>query len=123
MLAMLNGSLMNDRFNPRLEVVLACSAFALTSVSILSVISIRFAAFLTFESCVGAFWPLMAGLRSKLVPEESRCAVLSLFRVPLNLIVIWLLSSSLALEMIFAVCGAFLLVTVLILINIRSRIY
>jgi len=123
MLAMLNGSLMNDRFNPRLEVVLGCSAFALTSVSILSVISIRFAAFLTFESCVGAFWPLMAGLRSKLVPEESRCAVLSLFRVPLNLIVIWLLSSSLALEMIFAVCGAFLLVTVLILINIRSRIY
>jgi hypothetical protein len=30
MLAMLNGSLMNDRFNPRLEVVLGCSGAGLS---------------------------------------------------------------------------------------------
>ena len=63
-----------------LSIFIPQKAFALTSVSVLKVISVRFGAFLTFESCVGAFWPLMAGLRSKLVPEDSRCAVLSLFR-------------------------------------------
>ena len=80
MLAMLAGSMLNDYFKPRLEVVLGLSAFALSSISIFNLLSIRFASFLIFESCVGSFWPIMAGLRSKYINDDSRCAVLSIFR-------------------------------------------
>ena len=80
MLAMLAGSLLNDYFKPRLEVVLGLSSFALSSIAIVHFLSIRFSSFLIFEACVGSFWPLMAGLRSKYITDESRCAVLSIFR-------------------------------------------
>ena len=43
-------------------------------------LSLRFSAFLIFEACVGSFWPLMASLRSKYIKDDSRCAVLSIFR-------------------------------------------
>ena len=80
MLAMLAGSLLSDYFKPRLEVILGLSSFALSSVSIIRWLSVRFSSFLIFEACVGSFWPLMASLRSKYITDDSRCAVLSIFR-------------------------------------------
>ncbi|VDM64269.1 unnamed protein product [Angiostrongylus costaricensis] len=50
-----------------------------------------FIAFLTFEVCVGIFWPAMGCLRGAYLPEETRSTVINLFRIPLNLIVIFIL--------------------------------
>ncbi|XP_028407733.1 molybdate-anion transporter-like isoform X2 [Dendronephthya gigantea] len=47
--------------------------------------------FLVFECCVGIFWPAMATMRGKYVPEETRATIMNIFRIPLNLIVILVL--------------------------------
>lgn len=44
--------------------------------------------YVAFEAAVGVYFPAMGGLRSKHVPEQHRGAVMSLSRVPLNLLVI-----------------------------------
>ncbi|CAF0820693.1 unnamed protein product [Adineta ricciae] len=71
--------------------------------------SIMFAGFLIFESCVGIFWPAMAQLRSKYVPEEARATVMNYFRIPLNLIVVIILLKDFELKTIFTSCILFLL--------------
>ena len=48
-------------------------------------------AFLLFEVCIGAYWPLIGTLKSQLVPEAIRSSVYSFYRVPLNLIVLVML--------------------------------
>merc|ERR1711861_70924 len=42
--------------------------------------------FCLFECCVGVYFPTWGSLRSAVVPEESRSAIMNLFRVPLILI-------------------------------------
>jgi MFS family permease len=44
--------------------------------------------FVIFEISVGCYFPSIGYLKSQIVPEDSRAAVYSLFRVPLNFIVI-----------------------------------
>ncbi|ORZ39649.1 molybdate-anion transporter MOT2, partial [Catenaria anguillulae PL171] len=60
---------------------------AATSASLLA----RFMAFCFFELTVGLYFPLIFSLRSKVIPEQVRGTVLSMFRVPLNAIVVGLL--------------------------------
>jgi MFS family permease len=55
--------------------------------------SVRLLAFFVFEVCCGAFWPSIGVMRSRYVPEEVRATVMNLFRVPLNLIVVFVLSN------------------------------
>ncbi|CAF0723240.1 unnamed protein product [Didymodactylos carnosus] len=69
---------------------------------------IMFIAFLIFEFCIGVFWPAMATMRSKYVPEEARATVMNYFRIPLNLIVVVLLLKDLKLMVIFTTCVVFL---------------
>lgn len=47
--------------------------------------------FCLFECCVGVYFPTWGSLRSTVVPEECRSAIMNLFRVPLNLIVVLIL--------------------------------
>ncbi|CAF3621521.1 unnamed protein product [Rotaria sordida] len=70
---------------------------------------IMFTAFLIFEFCVGVFWPAMATMRSKYVPEEARATVLNYFRIPLNLIVVIILLKDFHLKFIFMSCVFFLI--------------
>jgi len=51
----------------------------------------RFWAFCLFEATVGIYYPVMGVLRSKLVPDEVRATLYSLFRLPLNAFVIVML--------------------------------
>jgi len=44
-------------------------------------------AFFTFEGCVGVYFPLIGVLRGKYIPDKQRGMMMSLFRLPLNLIV------------------------------------
>ncbi|KAL6738447.1 hypothetical protein Aduo_011994 [Ancylostoma duodenale] len=68
-----------------------------------------FIAFLVFEICVGIFWPAMGCLRGTYVPEETRSTTINLFRVPLNLIVIFILWQNFSMTAIFQFCVLFLL--------------
>uniref|UniRef100_A0A7S2JQG3 Molybdate-anion transporter n=1 Tax=Cyanoptyche gloeocystis TaxID=77922 RepID=A0A7S2JQG3_9EUKA len=52
---------------------------------------VRFFGFLLFEVCCGIFWPCLGTMRSKYVPEEVRATLMNFFRIPLNLIVVFLL--------------------------------
>ena len=52
---------------------------------------LRLACFFVFEVCCGVYWPLAGMLRSRYVPADCRATVLSLFRIPLNLLVILVL--------------------------------
>lgn len=54
---------------------------------------LRFIGFLLFEICVGIFWPSIGLMRSRLIPEEFRSTLMTLFRVPLNLIVLVVLTN------------------------------
>jgi hypothetical protein len=51
----------------------------------------RVMAFLGFEVIIGVFWPSIALMRSRVIPEDIRTLVLNLFRVPLNIIVVLVL--------------------------------
>ncbi|KAJ3062567.1 hypothetical protein HDU98_001558 [Podochytrium sp. JEL0797] len=44
--------------------------------------------FLVFEICCGLYWPVMGTLRGKIIPDDVRCTTMTLFRIPLNLIVV-----------------------------------
>jgi len=69
---------------------------------------IMFIAFLIFEFCIGVFWPAMATMRSKYIPEEARATIMNYFRVPLNLIVVVILLKDFHIQVIFMSCVFFL---------------
>ena len=51
-------------------------------------------AFCAFEFGLGVYWPAMAVLRGELVPNSLRASVTSVFRVPLNVLVVMLLTTA-----------------------------
>merc|ERR1719159_715717 len=46
------------------------------------------ASFFAFEFCVGMYFPLIGTLRSLYLPEEYRGAIMNLFGIPLNMLVV-----------------------------------
>ncbi|XP_074646442.1 molybdate-anion transporter-like [Tubulanus polymorphus] len=69
-----------------------------------------FIGFLVFEVCVGLFWPSLSTMRGKYVPEATRATIMNFFRIPLNLIVVIILTQNLKMTVIFECCVAFLFV-------------
>ncbi|CAD5123852.1 DgyrCDS12158 [Dimorphilus gyrociliatus] len=67
-----------------------------------------FISFLVFESCVGIFWPSMSTMRGKYVPESTRATIMNFFRIPLNLIVVIILTQDLTNSTLFKFCTIFL---------------
>lgn len=63
--------------------------------------------FLDFEVTIGLFYPCFGLIKSEMIPEESRSALMNIFRIPLNAFVIVLLFriDSLSFEAIFLVCA------------------
>jgi hypothetical protein len=47
--------------------------------------------FLLFEMTVGMFYPSYGVIKSEKIPEDIRSAVMSIFRIPLNAFVVFLL--------------------------------
>ena len=78
-----------------------------------------FVAFLTFEFCVGIYFPAMGYLRLRVIPDAYRYPITNWFRVPLNLIscgVLMLLHEDVfqhGNRYIFAVCVGLLCLTLL----------
>jgi uncharacterized membrane protein len=48
---------------------------------------VRIIAFFAFEFSVGLYFPSIGMLRSRIVPEAHRSTIMTIFRIPLNLIV------------------------------------
>uniref|UniRef100_A0A7S1U518 Molybdate-anion transporter n=1 Tax=Phaeomonas parva TaxID=124430 RepID=A0A7S1U518_9STRA len=64
--------------------------------------------FMALETMVGMFYPMYGTLRGAHVPEDKRAAIMSLFRVPLNLFVVVVLGNvqSLSTSVVFVLCLA-----------------
>jgi len=70
-------------------------------------------AFLLFEGCVGAYFPAMGTLKSKIIPDAQRATVYNLFRIPLNLLVLVVLLTKMSTEVIFGAIACLMVVAVL----------
>jgi MFS transporter, MFS domain-containing protein family, molybdate-anion transporter len=73
--------------------MLAAMSMAVSSVSTAggsseSALLVTLASFLVFEGCVGLFMPVAGTLRSKYVPDSLQGAILNIFRLPLNAVVV-----------------------------------
>ena len=70
-----------------------------------------FAAFCCFELCCGVYFPCQGILRSRYIAEDTRTGVMNLFRVPLNAIVVLVLTRAkdLGNQSVFAICAVALL--------------
>lgn len=73
--------------------MLAAVSMGVPSVSIAkgsseTALFVTLASFLVFEGCVGLFMPVAGTLRSKYVPDSLQGAILNIFRLPLNAVVV-----------------------------------
>eukprot|EP00698_Gefionella_okellyi_P002683 TRINITY_DN1251_c2_g1_i3.p2 TRINITY_DN1251_c2_g1~~TRINITY_DN1251_c2_g1_i3.p2 ORF type:complete len:175 (+),score=41.21 TRINITY_DN1251_c2_g1_i3:817-1341(+) len=73
--------------------------------------TVTLAAFCTFELCCGIHWPCVGSIRSRVIPAHARAAVMNLFRVPLNLMVVAVLLKvkSMSHGTVFSLCALWLL--------------
>jgi len=67
-----------------------------------------FVCFMVFEFCVGAYFPAVGLLKSKIVPERIRGTMYNLLRVPLNIIVVSLLLGNFSILTCFLICATLL---------------
>jgi len=70
--------------------------------------TIVFFSFCLFEVACGVFFPCYGQLRSSVIPEESRAAVMNFFRIPLNAFVVAVLIKVkfMPVEMVFSITTA-----------------
>ena len=63
-----------------------------------------FLGFLVYEAIIGVYMPLFASIKARYVPEEVRASVYTIFRIPLNMIVVVVLLVNLSLGGTFMLC-------------------
>lgn len=76
-------------------------------------VEVVYAAFLAYEVLCGIYFPGMATMRAPYIPEESRSALLTFFRVPLNIIVVVALYEDMNIKSVFILCACLMMVAVL----------
>ena len=69
-----------------------------------------FLAFLVFEFTVGLYFPTMGTLKSSIVPEKMRSTIYNIYRIPLNVIVLTVLLTSMSISTTFLCCSVMLAV-------------
>jgi len=79
-------------------------------------------AFIIFEMMCGMYFPCLGTLRGRYIPEASRSAIMNLFRVPLNLLVVLVLLkvSMFANSTVFLICSCWLGIAVVLQIKFVS---
>mmetsp|Transcript_2270 Transcript_2270/g.2093 ORF Transcript_2270/g.2093 Transcript_2270/m.2093 type:complete len:525 (-) Transcript_2270:52-1626(-) len=80
----------------------ATVAFALMAISQNDFFT--FLAFNLFEMCVGMYFPIMGTMKSSIVPEDQRAAIYNIFRIPLNVIVLFSLLTDMTPSQSFSLC-------------------
>lgn len=88
-------------------------------------VQVTYICFLAFELLCGIYFPGMATARAPYIPEESRSALLTFFRIPLNIIVVIALYEDMDVKSVFSLCAVLMSVAAasihcLIIITRRS---
>lgn len=65
---------------------------------------LSYGAMLLFEVCIGAYYPAMSTVKGSIIPETQRSAIYSVFRLPMNLVVLLNLCSNLDSPQAFGLC-------------------
>lgn len=74
----------------------------------------KFLAFLLFETAVGIYFPAAGTKKAQVVPDNLRASIYSLFRVPLNVIVVATLVGGLAVHHAFTLTSTLLAIAALV---------
>ncbi|KAF7728155.1 Molybdate-anion transporter [Apophysomyces ossiformis] len=86
---------------------LASVAFAIMAYYERSSLSLLILAYHIFEFTTGLYYPSISSLKAEAIPEESRAAVMTLLRIPMNLgvgVIMWHVDD-LSTSMMFAICA------------------
>ncbi|KAI9485484.1 MAG: hypothetical protein EXX96DRAFT_545278 [Benjaminiella poitrasii] len=70
-------------------------------------VSLLLTAYHIFEFTTGLYYPSISSLKAEVIPEETRAAVMTLLRIPMNLavgILMWHVDD-MSSEMLFSICG------------------
>lgn len=116
MLAIMLGSSLFPKLTSKrhpaelMKTVMCCAAVALLVPVITSNPYFCFLAFVAFELCCGIYFPAAASLRSVIIPEDSRTTIMSMYRMGLNILVVFALkgTSFLPNQFTFFFCAAWL---------------
>lgn len=65
---------------------------------------LRFLCFVLFEFCCGIYFPAMASIKSSVVPNDFRATIYNIYRVPLNVIVVFILLTNASITATLAAC-------------------
>lgn len=79
-------------------------------------------AFLTFEVCVGIYFPCIGTIKGEIIPEDSRSAVYNLFRVPLNVIVVTVLLTNLSVQTSMLCCSGMLTTATVLALSVQRSV-
>lgn len=88
--------------------IVATVLFVVTTIT--QRIELVYGGFLLFEILCGVYFPGMATMRAPYIPEENRSAILNIFRIPLNVIVVVALYENLEVRTVFAMCACLMLI-------------
>ncbi|PHJ24343.1 major facilitator family protein [Cystoisospora suis] len=83
----------------------------------------RFLSFCLFEAVCGAYYPCMALLRVKMIPDDKRATVMNLFRLPLNALIILIYGWGADVQFIFlfSLCSLMVMVAALMCFSLETR--
>jgi len=93
-------------------VVMGVSAACHLTVFLSTNVMVRFVAFLTFEACVGLYFPVVGTLKGDIVPEDMRSTIYNIYRLPLNVAVLLPLTMNFSIATTFALTTSILAVAV-----------
>eukprot|EP00562_Extubocellulus_spinifer_P034821 CAMPEP_0178691488 /NCGR_PEP_ID=MMETSP0699-20121125/6669_1 /TAXON_ID=265572 /ORGANISM="Extubocellulus spinifer, Strain CCMP396" /LENGTH=150 /DNA_ID=CAMNT_0020336763 /DNA_START=50 /DNA_END=502 /DNA_ORIENTATION=+ len=79
--------------------------------------------FFAFEACVGMYFPMIGTMRSKYLPDSHRSVIMSLYAIPLNVLVVsvFLFAGRLGTAGAFAVTTVALAAATICMILLRRR--
>uniref|UniRef100_A0A6B2L655 Molybdate-anion transporter n=1 Tax=Arcella intermedia TaxID=1963864 RepID=A0A6B2L655_9EUKA len=104
------------------NLLIAALSFLLISLYIESGL-VKFFSFMVFELCCGVHFTCIGTLRGKYIPEQTRSAVMNFFRIPLNILVCFILYyvEHFSSQKIFLICSCWLSLSGLAINHIISR--
>lgn len=84
--------------------VLALAAVSCMTIAYTPDDTTSYIAMLVFEGCIGVYYPAMSTMKGGIVPEDQRAAIYSVFRLPLNVVVLLNLLSQFGFQKSFGIC-------------------
>jgi MFS family permease len=93
--------------------VMVMSAACHLTVFLSQNVMVRFVAFITFEACVGLYFPMIGTLKGDIVPEDMRSTIYNIYRLPLNVVVLLPLTMNFSISTTFTVTTSILGVAIL----------